>query len=375
MRKIIMNVGLDVHKETIDVALAPSDSTEIRHYGTIGGDIGSLDRTLRKLESPDVELRIAYEAGPCGFNIVRYCLKRHIECLVVAPSRIPKRPGDKVKTDRRDASSLARLLRAAELRCIYIPTEEDEAIRDLSRARESAMINFARARKQLLLFLLRHGIVYTGKSPWHKEHLNFLARVVLPHSAQQIVYQESLHQIQELKSRLDRLTQQIEFHVDSWRWKPVVKSFMAFRGVQLIVAAGIVAELGDLSRFSHPKGLMNFLGLVPSEYSSGPHRLQGMITRTGNTHARRLLVEAAWAYVQGPKVSEIIRKRQVDLPQPIIDIAWNAQLRLCRKYRRLMHRGKNKKVAVVAVARELAAFMWNVHRHVVVRDRDMLALP
>lgn len=236
------------------------------------------------------------------------------------------------------------------------------------------MLHFAASRKQLLLFLLRHGIVYTGKTNWDDKHLNWLSRIVLPQPAQQIVFQETLHQIQELHLRCQRLTQQLEFHVDSWRWKPVVKALMALRGVQLIVAAGVVAELGDLSRFAHPRGLMNFLGLVPSEYSSGPHRRQGAITRTGNTHARRLLVEAAWAYVQGPKVSEIIRRRQEGLSQPVIDIAWKAQLRLCRKYRRLIYKGKNKKVAVVAIARELIAFMWAIHREVVIPERSMIAV-
>lgn len=372
MNGIIVDVGLDVHKETIEVALAPEGAAEVRSYGTIGGDLGSLDRTFRKFEMQGYTLRVAYEAGPCGFEIVRYCRKRGIDCVVVAPSRVPKRPGDRVKTDRRDAATLARLLRAGELRGIYVPTEEDEAIRDLSRARESVMIDLARSRKQLLLFLLRHGIPYTGKTPWTPQHLNWLSKVNLPIPAQQVVFQETLHQIQERHLRLQRLTDELERQVQTWRWKPVVSALMALRGVQLIVAAGLIAELGDLSRFAHPRGLMSFLGLIPSEYASGPYRRQGAITRAGNTHARRLLVEAAWAYVQGPKVSEIIRRRQQNLSQPVIDTAWKAQLRLCRKYRRLMARGKNKKIAVVAIARELVAFVWAIHRQVVLSERSML---
>ncbi len=372
MSKNIINVGLDVHKDSIDVALAPEDSKEIRHHGTIGGDLASLDRVLRKLLSDESELRIAYEAGPCGFEIYRYCKKKKIDCMVVAPSRIAKQPGDRVKTDRRDAAMLARLLRAGELRGIYVPTEEDEAIRDMTRARESAMIAFGRDRKELLSFLLRNGVVYTGKTHWKKEHLNWLAKISLPLTAQRVVFQELLHQIQESNLRVERLTQQIEQQVETWRWKPVVLALQALRGVRLVVSAGIVAELGDMSRFPHPRALMSYLGLVTSEYSSGPHRRQGAITKTGNVHVRRLLIEAAWQYIHGPRVSEIIRKRQQDLPQPVIDIAWKAQLRLCRKYRRMVLRGKNNKVAAVAVARELAAFMWAIHRQVVLKERTMI---
>jgi len=190
MSKIIVHVGLDVHKESIDVALAPEGSTEIRHFGTIGGDILSLDRAVRKLHTEAVELSVAYEAGPCGFEIHRYFKKKGIDCIVVAPSRIPRKPADRVKTDRRDAQTLARLLRAGELKGIYVPTEEDESIRDLTRAREHVMVHYGRARKQLLMFLLRHGVIYTGKTNWKAEHLNWLARINLPHSAQQMVFQE-----------------------------------------------------------------------------------------------------------------------------------------------------------------------------------------
>jgi transposase len=234
------------------------------------------------------------------------------------------------------------------------------------------MIHYGRARKQLLMFLLRHGVVYTGKTNWKVEHLNWLSRINLPHPAQQVVFQEHLHSIQETHLRLERFTQQIEDQVNMWRWKQTVESLMAMRGVSLIVAAGIVAELGDMRRFSHPRQVMSYLGLVPSEYSSGEHRRQGSITKTGNVHVRRLLIEAAWAYIQGPKVSPIIRNRQQNLPQPIIDIAWKAQLRLCKKYRRMLLRGKNGKVAAVAVARELVAFMWDVARQVVLSERVMV---
>ncbi|MCB4757274.1 MAG: IS110 family transposase [Elusimicrobia bacterium] len=373
MNKSNLFVGLDVHKESIDVALAPEGSTEVRAYGTIGGDLVSVDRMVRKLLAEGVELEVAYEAGPCGFEIYRYFKKRNIPCLVVAPSRIPRKPADRVKTDRRDAQTLARLHRAGELKGIYVPTEEDESLRDLTRAREHVMVHYGRARKQLLMFLLRHGVVYTGKTNWKADHLNWLSRINLPHPAQQVVFQEHLHAIQESHLRLERFTQQIEEQMNTWRWKPVVEALMGMRGVSLVVAAGIVAELGDMRRFSHPRQVMSYLGLVPSEYSSGDHRRQGAITKTGNVHVRRLLTEAAWAYIRGPKVSPIIRQRQQDLPQPIIDIAWKAQLRLCKKYRRMVLRGKNGKVAAVAVARELVAFMWDISRNVLLQERQMIA--
>lgn len=364
-------VGLDVHKESIAIALATQDSPEVRVHGTIPGDIASLDRFIRRLQ-PDHRVVIVYEAGPCGFDIYRTCQRRNIECLVVAPSRIPRRPADRIKTDRRDAVTLARLLRAGELRSIYVPTEEDEAMRDLVRAREHAVIHHGRTRKQLLMFLLRHGVVYSGQTHWKKDHLNWLSRINLPRPTEQIVFQDYLHSIEESHLRVARLTEQIRLAVESWRWKPVVAALQSLRGVGLVAAAGLVAELGDLRRFDHPRPLMSYIGLVPSEYSSGPHRRQGALTKTGNTHARRLLVEAAWQYVRGPKVSPIIRLRQQDLPQPIIDIAWNAQLRLCRRYRRLVSRGKNSKVAAVAIARELVAFIWKISTHVVVQDSSMV---
>ena len=366
-------LGLDVHKESIDVAIAPSDSLEVRHYGTIGGDINALDKVVRRLQLEGSVLTVAYEAGPCGFEIYRYCRKKGIECLVVAPSRIPRKPADRVKTDRRDAQTLARLLRAGELTGIYVPSEEDESLRDLTRAREQAMIQYGRARKQLLMFLMRHGIVYTGKTHWGKEHMNYLSRINLPIVSQQIVFQETLHMIQESHSRMERLTREIESQLESWRWAPVVKALRSLRGVSTVIATGLVAELGDLERFGHPRALMAYLGLVPSEHSSGATRRQGFITKTGNVHVRRLLVEAAWAYLRGPKVSEIIRKRQQDLPQPIIDIAWRAQLRLCKKYRRMILKGKNSKLAAVAVARELAGFVWEIQRSVVLSQRQMIA--
>ncbi len=272
-KKFNMFVGMDVHKETIHIALAEEgENREVRNYGVIGGDINAVEKTIRKLTSTGKRLRVVYEAGPCGFTIQRYLSKQGIDCSVVAPSLIPKKPGDQVKTDRRDALSLARLHRAGELSPIYVPTEADEAMRDLTRAREDAMLAYKRARQLLLSLLLRNGIRYTGKSPWSKAHMNWLSRLNLPHLPQQIVFQEYIHSIEESHLRLERLTEQIKNNIERWQLCAQVKALQALRGVSLIVASGVVAELGDLSRFDHPKKVYSYVGLVPSEYSSGPHR-------------------------------------------------------------------------------------------------------
>ena len=360
MRNSNTFVGLDVHKEKINVAVADEENRDVRSYGPINGNHEAVYKVLRKFISHGKQPRVVYEAGPCGFALQRYLAQKGIDCMVVAPSLIPKPSGDRVKTDRRDAMTLARLHRAAELSAIHIPSEQDEAIRDLSRAREDAMIAHKRARQLLLPLLLRNGIHYTGKSTWSNEHLNWLSRINLPHAAQQIVFQEYLHAIEQAHQHHEQLTEQLRIHVEQWHRYPLVKALQALRGVSLIVASGVVAEIGDLTRFDHPPQLYSFVGLVPSEYSSGPHRRQGRLTKCGNTHARRLLVEAAWAYQRSPKVSPIIRKRQEELPLPICEIAWRAQKRLCRQYQKLLRKGKNSKLAVTAVARELLGFMWEI---------------
>lgn len=361
MSEIIVHVGLDVHKESINVAVAETGpDREVRSYGTVNGTAVAVEKVLRKLISVGKEPRVVYEAGPTGFALQRFLQEKKIDCVVVAPSLIPKASGDRVKTDRRDALTLARLHRAGELSPITVPTEEDEAMRDLTRARVDAMIAHKRARQLLLSLLLRNGINYTGKSIWSKAHLNWLSRINLPHPTQQIVFQDYLHAIEEAHQRQEQLTEQIRLHVETWKRYPLVQALQALRGVSLIVASGVVAELGDLTRFDHPRKLSSFVGLVPSEYSSGLSRRQGRLTKCGNTHARRLLIEAAWAYQRSPKVSPIIRKRQENLPQNICEIAWRAQVRLTHQYRKMVLRGKNSKLAVTAVARELLGFMWEI---------------
>jgi transposase len=312
-------VGLDVHKDSIAVATCgAARSDEPVFVGPIGIRECDIDKLVRRLQSKASRLVFAYEAGPCGYVLYRHLTLKGLECLVVAPSLIPRKAGDRVKTDRRDAMQLARLLRSGDLTPVYVPQVQDEAIRDLSRAREDAVIDLKSARLRLKSFLLRLGL-----------HL-------------------------------------AEF-LPGWRLNPVVEALQALRGVQQITAITTVAELGDLTRFDSPRQLAAFLGLTPSEYSSGESRRQGGITKSGNAHARRALVEASWAYRHPAKVSELIQKRLEKLPKPIQDIAWKAQVRLCKRFRRLVARSKNPNVVVTAIARELAAFTGAIAREVPVK--------
>ena len=361
MKKSVLYVGLDVHKMSIDVAIAESGAAgEVRYYGQIGGDLDSLDKVIRKLKAKGAQLRFAYEAGPCGYQVYRHLTAQGYYCLVAAPALIPRRPGDRLKNDRRDALNLARLLRAGELTPVKVPEPDDEAMRDLVRAREDAKSVERRAKQRTAAFLLRHGQRYPGKTTWGRGYWRWLRQISMPRAAQQIVLQEYLDAVQEATARVQRLTAQIRELLPEWRWAPVVRGLQALRGVSLIVAATVAAEVGDLSRFHNPRELMAYLGLVPSEHSSGATVRRGPITKTGNGHARRVLVEAAWAYRLKARVSRTLWQRLTGLPQEICDLAWKAQIRLCARYRRLLARGKNKNTVVTAIARELAAFMWAI---------------
>jgi transposase len=269
-----------------------------------------------------------------------------------------------VKTDRRDADQLARLMRTGELTRVYVPSVEDEAIRDLSRAREDAVSDLKAAKFRLQAFLLRQDIRYTGRATWSPAHLRWLSEVVCATPAQQIVFQEYVRAVTEHTERLQRLEQELKEQVTAWRLNPVVDALQALRGVQFTVAVTTVAELGDLTRFNNPRELMKFLGLIPSEYSSGERRRQGSITKAGNTHARRALVEGAWAYRYPAKISRHLQLRLENQPKAIQDISWKAQVRLCKRYRRLMARGKHANQVVVALARELVGFMWAIAKQI-----------
>ena len=361
----ILFVGMDVHKETIDVAIATNRiNGQVRHYGQIPNRIDIIDKLVAKLKREATSLKFVYEAGPTGFGLYRHLTRKGHLCTVVAPSLIPKKPGDRVKTDRRDAVRLAQLHRAGDLTPVYIPKVDDEAIRDLSRAREDAMLMQKSARQRLKSFLLRQGIRYEGTANWSERHLRWLTEVVLSTPVQQIVFQEYVNTVTECTHRLERLERQLKEHVKDWHYAAVVRALQAMRGMRFINAVTLVAELGDLKRFDTPRQLMCFLGLVPSQYSSGERTKFGPITKSGNRHARRNLIEAAWAYRYKAKVSREIQVRQEHLPMAVREIAWKAQVRLCSRYRKLVARGKNKNVVVVAIARELVAFMWDIAHHV-----------
>ena len=361
-------VGLDVHKESISVSYAAADRREAPQFvGPIGTRRCDIDKMIRRLQSKASHLMFAYEAGPCGYVLYRYLTSKGLECQVVAPSLMPKRPGDRVKNDRRDSMEIARMLRAGDLTPVYVPTVADEAIRDLCRARDATQFTLRAAKLRLKSFLLRLGLHYTGRANWGAAHRRYLATVACPTPSQQIVFQESVLAVDEQVDRLLRIEQELRELASSWRLYPVVEALQALRGVRWIVALTVVAELGDLTRFDNPRQLAAFVGLIPSEHSSGAKRRLGGITKTGNSRARRVLIEGAWSYRFPAKVSKEIQARIEKLPKVIQGIGWKAQVRLCKRYRRLKSRGKHGNVAITAIAREMLAFMWAIAREVPIK--------
>ena len=331
----ITHVGVDVHKRGIVVAVAEDGLRgEVREYGRIANTPAALDRLARKLSREGVKLRFCYEAGPCGYGIQRHLSARGHECVVVAPSLIPRRAGDRVKTDRRDAASLARLHRAGELTAVWVPDAGHEAIRDLVRARLDAVHALRRARQQLSGFLLRQGRHY-GRPAWTKLHRRWLAGLKFEQAVHHIVLEDYIAAVEAAQARRDRLTAQIEAMLADWTLAPVVAALQTMRGMALVNAATLIAELGDLSRFANPRQLMAYLGLVPSEHSSGASIKRGGLTKAGNSAARRRLIEASWTYRFPARVSRELLLRQEEQPKPIREIAWKAQLRLCARYRKL----------------------------------------
>ena len=358
-------IGMDVHKKTITIAIADEGrQKQPRVYGSITNDLDALDKFCRKMVSTANQLHFVYEAGPCGYGICRHLTEKGFDCMVAAPSLIPKKSGDRIKNDRRDAKMLARLHRADELTAVYVPNAQDEAMRDLSRAREDAVMVAKKAKQRLKAFLLRNRVVFTGSSQWSRAYFKWLADIAMPYPAQQVALQEYIYAVHESLNRVERLTDQIRQMVPGWRLAPIASALQAARGVSLVVSVTMLAELGDLSRFKTAPQLMAHLGLISSEHSSGDNIRRGGITKTGNGHARKVLVEAAWAYRMQARVSRILLKRQQGLPDHVCQIAWKAQLRLCARYKRLVAKGKTKQKVVTAIARELSAFLWAMAKQV-----------
>jgi transposase len=354
-------VGLDVHKESITVAYAIGMG-EVELLGKTGTTKTDIERLSKRLQSKGPRVRIVYEAGPCGYGLYRQLAQKGFDCMVCAPSLIPTKPGERVKTDRRDAIKLARALRAGDLAAVYVPGVEDEAFRDLARVWVTAKDDLKQARQRLKSFLLSHGVRYTGRADWGPAHRHWVSQYCFATEWQQLAFEEYRRTIEDRLAQCARLELLLREAVVTWRFYPAVLGLQAMRGVQFTTAVGMLAELGDLSRFEHPRQLMAWLGVTPSEHSSGERRRKGSITKAGNSYARKLLVEAAWSYRHPARVSPDIQRRHEGLPKAIIDRAWDAQIRLCRRYRKLAARGKNANIAVVAIARELSGFIWDISR-------------
>jgi transposase len=356
----LLYVGLDVHKETIAVAVAELGKPDAQVLGVIRNDADALRALMRKLR-PAGQLHVCYEAGPCGYVIQRCLQRMKIDCVVVAPSLIPRKPGDRIKTDRRDARKLAVLLRSGDLTPVWVPDRDHEALRDVVRAREDVNADLLRARHRFTNFLLRIGArPPEGVNAWTLRYRDWLKKLTWPQAAQRTVFAEDLQAIDECCLRLDRLDREIEGLAKTSAHAATIAALQALRGVQVLTAATIVAETGDLSRFRSPRELMSYAGLIPSEHSSGGRVRRGAITKVGNAHLRRVLIESAWHYRHQPHVSQQLRRRQQDLPAAAVAIAWNAQERLYKRYHRLLARGKPSPKICVAVGRELLGFVWAI---------------
>lgn len=362
-KAITFFVGLDVHKETIAIGVAGAGDAAPRFIGTVGPVLSSLLTALGRIGAP-ASLRLVYETGPTGFHLARELIGRGYDCQVIATAKIPRRPGERIKTDRRDCQMLARLARAGELVAVVVPDARDEAMRDLSRAREDAVAARLKARQQLKAMLLRHGHRYCGKTSWTAAHERYLAAVSFAHPAQDLAFAEYRLAVAAADAQVTRLSAALRAQVETWRMQPVVAALCTLRGIDFIAAVTLLAELGDLTRFAHPRELMGFLGLVPAQHSSGETRRHGAITKTGNGHARRVLVEAALNHRFPARMSRLLQQRQTGQPEAVRAIAWKAQTRLCHRYRRLTARGLPKNKASVAIARELAGFVWDIARQV-----------
>lgn len=361
MKEKVRFLGLDIHAETIAVAVAEPDG-EVRNLGTIANREESIRKLVKKLGAPE-HLRACYEAGPTGYVLYWQLTQLGVECAVVAPTLVPTKAGDRVKTDRRDAMKLARSHRSDDLTAVWVPNGDSEALRDLVRAREAAKQDQLRARHRLSKFLLRTGRrPAVGMKAWTERYMAWVRQVHFEQPAQQATLQDYLHEVDHMTARVQRLEQAITDAVKlaSPEVQEVVKGLQALRGIAEISAVTIVAELGQISRFDTARQLMGYSGAVPSEDSSGERKKRGGITKTGNAHLRRIVVEAAWSYRHRPTIGPGLRKRQEGVPEPIKEIAWKAQVRLSKRYARLTAAGKDQRKIVTAVGRELLGFIWAI---------------
>lgn len=366
-------VGLDVHKRSISVAVAEDGRDgEVRFLGDIANTPETIEKLAIKLAGQSCDLDFCYEAGPCGYGVYRQLTDLGHACSVVAPTLIPRLAGDRVKTDRRDAQRLAVMHRAGDLTAVWVPDSTHEAMRDLVRARIDAAQHLMRARQQLLAFLLRHGRTYeSGKKYWTLRHRHWLSRQDFDEAAHRAVFQDYVEAVWTCDERCKALIERIKELLPDWSLGPTVEALRCVRGLDLISAVTFVASVGDLTRFDKPRQLMSYLGLTPSEYSSGGRKRRGSITKTGNREARRMLVEAAWCYRYPARVTQHKSDALIAQPKPIRDLAWKAQERLCKRYQRLMATGKKSVVVVTAIARELAGFIWALV-HELIRHKPVM---
>ncbi len=353
-------VGMDVHKETIAVSVAEAFGGEVRYVGEFRNNPEAVRKLIRQLRKDEAKLSCCYEAGPCGYVLHRQLLGMGVANQVVAPSLIPKKPGDRVKTDRRDSQTLARLLRAGELTAVWVPDEPQEALRDLTRGREDLKHLERQAKQRLQAFLLRHGRIYGHEKKWTRMHFHWLEKVKFDQPVQQIVFQDYLDTLQMLTRRVEALEGQFEAAGAASGFEPVIEGLMALRGISRIAATTTIAEIGDLHRFRTAPQLMAYLGLVPSEHSSGPTHSRGGITKTGNGHVRHVLVEAAWTYRHPARKTTYLQRRAQRTAENVQEIAWKAQVRLCARYQLLEGKGKLKVKVCTAIARELVGFIWAI---------------
>jgi transposase len=359
-------VALDTSKLRNAVAIADGGrGDEVRFLGEFDNTPAATAKLVRKLASKYERLTFCYEAGPTGYGLYRQVKSLGHECIVAAPSLVPQKAGDRVKTNRRDAMNLAKLLRSGDLTAVWVPDPHHESVRELTRARETAMNDLRAKRQQISAFLLRRGVHYApDKKTWGKMHINWLMSQKFAFSEERIVFEELMEAMRQAQGRLERLAAAIHAAVPDWSLCKLATALMAMRGLDMISAATIAAEIGDMSRFPTARGLMDFVGIVPSEDSTGDKIKRGRITKAGNRRVRRILVECSWSYQHPPRLSKDKQAKVEAAPPAVREIAWKAQSRLNRRYRALLKRGKLKTVAITAVARELAGFIWAVSRAV-----------